>query len=60
MVLKFQMKWREELMLLLDQMSKFKFIILNSTGNKKSFHLSKKSVTNELIKKNEDNQINTE
>ena len=60
MVLKYQMKWLEKLMLLYLQKSKLENIILNSIGNKKSFHLSKKGVANESIKKSDDNQINVE
>ena len=58
MVLKYQMKWLEKLMLLYLQKSKLE--ILNSTENKKLFHLSKKGVPNESIKKSDDNQINVE
>ena len=47
-------------MLLYLQKSKLENIILNSIGNKKSFHLSKKGVPNESIKKSDDNQINVE
>ena len=60
MVLKYQMKWLEKLMLLYLQKSKLENVILNSTGNKKSFHLSKKGVANESIKKSDGNQINVE
>ena len=42
MVLKYQMKWLEKLMLLYLQKNKLENIILNSTGNKKLFHLLKK------------------
>lgn len=52
------MKWLEKLMLLYLQKSKLENIILNSTGNRKSFHLSKKGVANESIKKSDGNQIN--
>ena len=52
------MKWLEKLMLLYLQKSKLE--ILNSTENKKLFHLSKKGVPNESIKKSDDNQINVE
>ena len=60
MVLKYQMKWLEKLMLLYLQKSKLENVILNSTRNKKSFHLSKKGVPNESIKKSDGNQINIE
>ena len=59
MLLKYQMKWLEKLILLYLQKSKLENIILNST-NKKSFHLSKKGVPNESIKKSDDNQNNAE
>ena len=51
MVLKYQMKWLEKLILLYLQKSKLENIILNSTGNKKLFNLSKKGVPNEPKKR---------
>ena len=60
MVLKYQMKWLEKLIFLYLQKSKLENIILNSIGNNKSFHLSKKGVSNESIKKRDVNQINAE
>ena len=60
MVLKYQMKWMEKLILLYLQRIKLENLILNSTGNKKSFHLSKRGVPNESIKKNHGHQINVE
>ena len=60
MVLKYQMKWLEKLIFLCLQKSKLENIILNRAGNKKSFHLSKKGVPNESIKKRDGNQINGE
>ena len=52
------MIWLRKSIILKGQKSKYIYLILFSSGNKKSFHLKKGGVQNPLIQKNDSGDIN--
>ena len=52
------MIWWRKSIILKGQKSKYIYLILFSSGNKKSFHLKKGGIQNPLIQKNDNDDIN--